>query len=392
MAGTSSDVVVIGGGVIGVSSAWWLEQAGYSVTIVERRHSLGSLTTPNALGTIRTQYGTPSLVALAQESLEFYRDIDARLGVKPSDIEFANPGYVYLSDRADDVDRLAEALTMYQGLGVTSSELLDEADIRRRFPFAGDSVAGIFHRDGSFVNPALVTGAWAGRLSNTTVLLDSGVNAIEPTSSGWRVSTDRGHVDADAVVVAAGPYAAQLLSPFGVDLPVRVTPRYRVFIPDDDPDHKVAPLVINVVNGSYWRPVPGGVWLSTANVDDRTVEPQESVEVPDDFLATAIEEIRPVSPRLAATAEAADPASLTYAGGFQSYPIDDVPIIGAVPGHEGLFANVGHWAGIMLSPASGRLLADVVAGTSGTENPCGFDRFTAGTAKRSSTNKFGGWG
>ncbi len=99
-----------------------------------------------------------------------------------------------------------------------------------------------------------------------------------------------------------------------------------------------------------------------------------------------------MSPRLAATAESADPATLSFAGGFQVYPVDDVPIIGPVPGHEGLFANVGHWAGIMLSPASGRLLADVVAGTSGVENPCGFDRFTDGTAERSSTNKFGGWG
>ncbi len=254
----TSDVVIVGGGVIGVSSAWWLEQAGYLVTIVERRKTLGSLTTPNALGTIRTQYGAPSLVALAQESLEFYRHIQARLGVAPNDIEFSNPGYLYLTDRADDVDRLADALTMYQGLGVTSSEMLNEAEIRRRFRFAGDSVAGIFHGDGSFVNPALVTGAWAGQLSNTTVLLDSAVEAIESTSSGWRVSTERGHVDAAVVVVAGGPYAAQLLSPFGVDLPVRVTPRYRVFVPDDDPEHRSAPLVINVVNGSYWRPVPRG--------------------------------------------------------------------------------------------------------------------------------------
>ena len=302
----ASDAVVVGGGIIGTSTAWSLEQAGLSVTLVERRRTLGSLTTPNALGTIRTQYGTPALVDLAQESLEFYRNIEERLGASHAEIEFSNPGYLYLTDRLPDVDRLADSLQMYQALGVQSSELLDSETLRERYRFTGNSVAAIFHGDGSFVNPALVTNAWARQLTNTTILTATDVTGIEETTNGWTVQTSGESIVCDSVVVAAGPYAAQMLKPFGVDLPVRITPRFRVFIPDDDPEHRRAPLVINVVNGAYWRPVPGGVWLSTANVDDRMVQPEESVTVPDDFLATAIDEIRPVSPRLAATAAAAD--------------------------------------------------------------------------------------
>lgn len=387
------DVVVVGGGVIGASSAWWLEQAGYSVALLEQRALLGTYTTPNALGTLRTQYGTPSLVTLAQESLEFYQHIEDRLGVRHDEIEFSNPGYAYLTSQRADVERLGESLRMYEGLGVTSSVLLDEATIRERYPFAGEAVAGIFHGDGSFVNPTLVTNAWASQLTGTTVLTNTKVSAIEPGTHGWTVRTSNGVVQSEAVVVAAGPLSPQLLSPFGIDMAVRITPRYRVFIPDNDPDHRRAPLVINISTGAYWRPVPGGVWLSTANVDDRSVEPGDSVVVPEGFLADAIDEIRAVSPRLADTAEAADPTTLGFAGGFQVYPVDDVPIIGAVPDQEGLFVNAGHWAGIMLSPASGRLLADVVSGrVSEVDNPCGFERFSSGDAVRASTNKFGGWG
>ncbi|MEM7092750.1 MAG: FAD-dependent oxidoreductase [Actinomycetota bacterium] len=387
-----SDVAVIGGGVIGTSTAWWLEQAGLSVTVVERRPELGTLTTPNALGTIRTQYGDPTLIALAQESLEFYRNLETRLGVNHDDIAFSNPGYLYLTDREDDIGRLRDSLAMYEGLGVKSSRMVDQTELRERFPFTGSAVAGIFHGDGCFVDPASVTGAWAGRLRHTNVLTDTDVHALAPGATGWSVTTSRGEVHAGAVVIAAGPYAAGLLAGLGVGLPVKITPRYRVFIPDDDPHHQAAPLVINVRNGAYWRPVPGGVWLSTANVDDRSVPPQETVEVPPDFLGEVIEEIRPVSPALAATAEAADRSALRFAGGFQVYPADDVPIIGAVPGHDGLFVNGGHWAGVMLSPASGRLCADLVTGDrSEAENPCGFGRFDRAVT-RSSTNKFGGWG
>ncbi len=394
----ATDVVVVGGGVIGTSSAYWLAKAGYEVVLLERRPAPGQLTTPNALGTIRTQFGTPSLVAMAQESAAFYRDIQAHLGVSHAEIGYANQGYVYLTPRPEDAPRIAESLAGYEALGVTSSVLLDQQEIERSYPFAGESVAGIFHGDGAWVNPAKIAAAWAD--ASTGVSFRYGVDVHSITSDGsardgasWTVATSEGPISAANVVVCAGPYSSAMLAPFGLDLPIKITPRYRAFIPDTDVDHAAAPLVINIVNGAYWRPVPGGVWLSHANVDDQEVEPGEKVTIPDGFLAEAIDLIEPVSPRLAATARAIDPADVVYAGGFQMYPADDVPIIGAVPGHDGLFMNCGHWAGVMLSPASGRLLADVVSGNvEGADNPCRVERFADGEASRSSTNKFGGWG
>ncbi|MGI9597002.1 MAG: NAD(P)/FAD-dependent oxidoreductase [Acidimicrobiales bacterium] len=389
-----ADTVVIGGGVIGTSCAYWLDRAGHAVTLIERRPALGTLTTPNALGTIRTQFGTPALVDLAKESLEFYRDLEARLGVSADELGWANQGYLYLTDNPDHVDKLYESLSFYQNLGVPSSEVIEQPTLGTRFPFVGRSVAGIFHGDGAWVDPARIAGAWARATPGASFITDTEVLDYSRLDDGrWKIETSLDDMTADHVVICSGPYGPAALRRFGVDLPIKITPRYKAFIPDDEPDHAAAPLVINIANGAYWRPVTGGVWLSTANVDDRSVEPAEQVEVPPGFLELCIEEIEPVSPRLAASARAMDPDAITITGGFQTYPADDVPIIDEVPEAGNLFVNCGHWAGVMLSPASGRLLADIVDRRIPADaNPCRIARFADGPVERSSTNKFGGWG
>ncbi len=388
----SAETVIIGGGVIGASCAWWLERSGRRVTVLERRSELGTYSTPNALGTIRTQYGSPTLVALAQESLEFYRSIDKHLGADPAELGWGNQGYLYLVSNPDHMARLRDSLAEYEALGVTSSSIVEQPELSERFPFVGDAVGAIFHGDGSWVDPTRITDAWANAAQNTELCLDTEVLGLEAQSGGWRISTNTGACTAEQVVVCGGARAPRLLDSLGVTSPVKITPRYRVFIPYDDPTHQRSPLIINISNGAYWRPVPGGVWLSTADVDEASVEPGEDVVVPEGFLDRCLEQIEPVSPQLVAHARTLPPDACTYAGGYQSYPADDEPIIGAVTGHDGLFVNYGHWAGVMLSPAAGRLLADVVAGrVSDVDNPCSLSRFAA-PRKRSSTNKFGGWG
>jgi sarcosine oxidase subunit beta len=387
-----SETVIIGGGVIGASCAWWLERAGHSVTLLERRNGLGTYSTPNALGTIRTQYGTPALVAMAQESLEFYRSISTHLGVDTDVLGWANQGYLYLITNPEHVPRLFDSLAEYEALGVTSSSVIEQPNLSERFPFVGDAVAAIFHGDGSWIDPAQITSAWADAATKTDVVFDTEVTSLERVGDSWIVETSRGSLSAERVIVCSGAKAPAFLAPFGVSAPVKITPRYRVFIPDDDPAHRAAPLVINIANGAYWRPVPGGVWLSTADVDEGSVEAGEGVTAPPGFLDRCLSQIEPISPALVAHARSLPPDAFEYAGGYQSYPADDVPIIGAVPGHEGLFVNYGHWAGVMLSPASGRLLAEVVAGsTDESDNPCAITRFDR-PVDRSSTNKFGGWG
>lgn len=388
----SAETIIIGGGVIGASSAWWLERSGRQVTMLERRSELGTYSTPNALGTIRTQYGSPTLVALAQESLEFFRSINVHLGADIDKLGWGNQGYLYLVSDPEHLPRLRDSLASYQALGVRSSSIVEQPELSERFPFVGNAVGAIYHGDGSWVDPTKITAAWADAAHMTELCLNTEVLRLTAASGGWRIRTTAGECTAEQVVVCGGARAPRLLDSLGVRSPVKITPRYRVFIPFDDPVHQRAPLIINIANGAYWRPVPGGVWLSTADVDEESVEPGEGVVAPDGFLDRCLEQIEPVSPQLVAHARNLPSDACTYAGGYQSYPADDEPIIGSVPGHDGLFVNYGHWAGVMLSPAAGRLLADVVTGeVSDVDNPCSLRRFE-GERERSSTNKFGGWG
>lgn len=387
-----AETVVIGGGVIGASTAWWLERSGHNVVMLERRAELGTYSTPNALGTIRTQYGSQPLVQLAQESLDFYWSIDSHLSVDLDDLGWANRGYLYLVSNSEHIPRLYDSLGEYELLGVTSSRVIEQPELAATHPFVGDAVAAIFHGDGSWVDPTKITHAWADAAPATSLVANAEVHSLTQSSGDWRVSTNRGDLLAERVVVCGGARAPRLLEPFGVTAPVKVTPRYRAFIPFEDPTHLAAPLVINIANGAYWRPVPGGVWLSTADVDEDSVEPEEGVTTPTGFVERCVEQIEPVSPGLASHARSLDPDEISCAGGYQSYPADDIPIIDEVPGHDGLFVNYGHWAGVMLSPAAGRLAADLVNGhiTNGA-NPCALSRFDHPT-ERQSSNKFGGWG
>lgn len=394
---STAETLIIGGGVIGTACAWWLEQSGHTVTVLERRDSVGSYTTPNSLGTIRTQFGTPALVEMAQESLAFYQDMSRTLNVSLDDLGWDQRGYLYLTDNPEHLPRLTTSVEEYEGLGVTSSSVLGADEMRQRFPFVGDAVGAIFHGDGAWVDPARIAHAWANATTSTNFVTGVTVEGLERAGSQWTVITDQGDVVAEQVIVCGGPLAPQLLEPFGLSMPMKITPRYRAFLPNEDPDLLAAPLVINIANGAYWRPAPAaagaGVWLSTADVDEASTTPGESVTVPDGFLERCLEQIESVSPRLVEIARATPVEAITYAGGFQSYPADDVPFIGGVPGQQNLFANFGHWAGVMLSPASGHLLADVVNGQRATEdNPCRLTRFDELAGERTSTNKFGGWG
>jgi len=384
--------------VTGASSAWRLAAAGLDVLVVERRPELGSLTTPKSFGSIRTQFGSPGLVDLATESLDFYRSAHEHFGPAADELDFCQPGYLYVTTRPDHRDRMLEALDLYASLGVRS-ELVEGAELRERFPFVGpDAAIGIFHADGGWIDPAAVTGCFADAAAELGAGFATGteVHGIEVDDGAVvGVSTSRGRVATTTVVDCAGPFANTLLEPFGVRLPITTIARYRAFLPCNGSGIggvADAPFTINIENGAYWRPVPGGVWLSHADADADPTGPLDEVEVPESFLAAAVARIAPISPFFRDLAAGLEGAPLDQVGGQPCYTPDDTPFIGPVGQVPGLFVNCGHWAGVMLAPAGSRLLADLVTGArADADNPCSLRRLD-GDLVKVGTNKFGGWG
>ncbi|MFK7957564.1 MAG: FAD-dependent oxidoreductase [Lysobacterales bacterium] len=188
----------------------------------------------------------------------------------------------------------------------------------------------------------------------------AGVTKIERTASGIRIETAQGAVDADRVVVAAGVHAGQLLKPLGITLPVRPAKGYSISVPmarwSPRPAHVIADM------GPHIGANPLGDTLRVAGVAEFTgISPGVSAR----RTRYLLDLLRQVFPTLA---ESVDMADINPWGGHRPLSIDGLPIIGATP-VKGVYVNTGHGGlGWTQAAGSSKALADHMVG-----EPEGFD-------------------
>jgi sarcosine oxidase len=196
------DVAVVGGGVMGLATAWALRRAGREPVVLEQfrvGHTHGS--SHGATRIFRLAYAEEEWVRLAQEALDLWRELEQETGEPALDL-------VGLLDLADDPARLAAAL---DACG-TGYELLSPEDARHRFGLVTTCCKVLFQPEAGVV---LADRALRGFAAGVEVREGTRVTSLD----GTRVETERGALEATDVVVAGGAWAKQLLA----DLPVVVT-------------------------------------------------------------------------------------------------------------------------------------------------------------------------
>ena len=99
----TADAVVIGGGIIGVATAFWLSRAGLSTILVEMRDGLSTLTTTASIESFRAQFTEPAMAALAKESIEVWENFAQITGLEGYKIDLHHGGYLFLTTEADKV-------------------------------------------------------------------------------------------------------------------------------------------------------------------------------------------------------------------------------------------------------------------------------------------------
>jgi glycine/D-amino acid oxidase-like deaminating enzyme len=214
------DVVVIGGGIVGTSSAYALARRGARVTLVERDELAAGASGRNQGWFVVSD--DPPLTPMSLSSLAMYREvIDA--SPMPVRLDPDPLGHVMLASSPDGVEALRARVREREAAG-TRAERLDDAAIRDVEPaLAGDLTEVWLLDQGRRIEPGALTVALAlaaGELG-AEVRRHTTVRAL--TSDGARVTgvvTDDGALPADVVVVAAGPWSAPLVRRLGVDLPV----------------------------------------------------------------------------------------------------------------------------------------------------------------------------
>jgi sarcosine oxidase subunit beta len=146
----STDAVVIGGGIVGTATAFWLSKAGLDVVLLEMRDGLSTLTTPASAECFRAQFAEPAMAALAIPSIEMFEHFADIIGIAGYSISIKQQGYLFVTDSPETVGDLKENVEQQHKLGITDSEFLERDEILARFPFLSPAVlaATFRQRDG----------------------------------------------------------------------------------------------------------------------------------------------------------------------------------------------------------------------------------------------------
>ena len=373
----TADVVIIGSGIVGSSVAYHLAQAGCTnVLVLEREAHQGKGSTGKSMGGVRAQFSTPVNIQMSRYSIDFFSKFDEVVG-HPAD--YRAHGYLFCATTEKHLAYLKANQQRQNSLGVTNVEWVSPEEIARMVPQlrVDDILGGTFCPTDGFVDPHSVMMGFMlnARARGARLWLDAQVTGIDlecgdssplskaltsqrtPKEVASRVAgvqTTRGFISTRIVVNAAGPWAAQVARMAGAELPVE--PLRRQLVPTEPFDQlpKRFPMVIDMSTGFHFRREGKGILLAWN-------DPEETPGFKTDFDSSFVEKILThAASRVPVLAEAEVNPRRAWAGLYEMTP-DHHAIIGPSPNVRGLyFVNGFSGHGVMHSPASGRITADLI--------------------------------
>jgi sarcosine oxidase subunit beta len=343
----TAEVVIIGAGPIGVSTAWHLAAAGVKdVLVLDRAGDFGGGSAPLATGGFRTQFSSEiniRISLLSREKLRHFRDeVGADSGYDPK-------GYLFLARTTEALDDLAAANRLQQSLGVTEARLISPAEARELSPIIGDDeiVGGAFCPTDGFIRAMKIVRGYGEEAARRGVrfAFDTAVLSI----GEGEVRTARETISAGTIVNAAGAWSATL----GIDVPV--TPLRRQVAPTVPTDilPEATPMTIWVDDGFHIRERDGRVLLLwpdpaptgfDAAFDERWLEPLLR------FRDARVPKLSPIP----------IDREKCWAGLYEMTP-DKHAVLGRVS-ERVIIASGSSGHGVMHAPALGHLAAELVRG------------------------------
>ena len=359
----NADIVIIGGGIIGTSCAFFLAREGVKVVLIER-NEIASGTSSAGEGNILVSDKLPGPeLTLAQLGRSIWQDLADEL---PDDFEFDPKGGILVAETAEDWNTLVKHTQKLQLAGVTA-RLLSSDELYDLEPSLARDIAGaaLFPEDAQGYPPAacrsLVSSA---QRSGLTVLTHTKVLAIERNHQNAirAIVTLNGTISTPCVINAAGPWSKQIAALADCDLPI-LPRKGHLLVTEPLPPHvyhKVAEIgytttvtqahndlqVAAVVEGTR----SGNVLLGSSRQFvgfDETIEQR--------VVQAILQRAQRFFPALV-------PSPLFHARvGFRPYSPDHLPILGEMPGVPGFYVNTGHeGAGFGLGPACAKLLSQLI--------------------------------
>ena len=351
----TADVIIIGAGVMGASTAFSLARRGVTNVLVLERRQMASGATGKSSGLVRMHYTNPIETQLAFRAFQWFKHWDELVG---GDCGFVQTGVLRLTT-ADLVPKLHANVRMQQDIGV-NTRVVSRDEIHEIQPglWLDDIEAAAYEPESGYADPSSTAYALMTAARDRGVRLRTNTEVVSILTEGGRVTgveTNQGRFAAPMVLITANAWSRPLLQSVGQDLPLSVE-RHEVAVAERPP--AMAGSHMTVLDGAmdlYFRPEGSTLTL----IGTGTGEPAD----PDTYSeTTSPAHIERVGERIAKRFPAMHDAGVrrSLAGIYDMTP-DDLPVLDRVPGTDGLFCAVGFCGhGFKISPAVGAVMAELM--------------------------------
>ncbi|MBN9549296.1 MAG: FAD-binding oxidoreductase [Alphaproteobacteria bacterium] len=350
------DVIVLGGGLMGTASAYFLGRRGARVTLIERNR-IGTGATIASFGNIRRTGRHLAQLPLAHRSLRLWGEAEKMLG---RDVEFRATGHIRL---IFDEGSLADMRTYAEAARLWGLELdeLGPREIRVRFPGLGpEAIAASFSPHDGSGNPRLIAPAFAeaARKLGAEIIEDAQIETIGHAGSGFVVATSKGAFAAECLLNAAGAWGARIAAGFGEEVPLDARgPQMGVTEPLP---HRILPVVgiwtRDKDYGAYLRQVERGNIVFGGAAERVSVDLDPGHATADPIRLPV--QLRAVARLLPAIARV---AVIRTWSGCEGYVRDMLPVMGSSATTPGLFHAIGFCGhGFQLGPGVGDVMAELI--------------------------------
>ena len=376
-------VVVIGGGVVGVSTLYHLAKKGWNDVVLFERKELTSGSTWHAAGLLPLFNMSYSVGQIHKYSVKFYQELQKETGMN---VGFRNVSNIRLASNKDRMDEYRQYAGVASTIGV-DVQILTPDDVKQYWPMCNTDglIGGVRHPDDGYIQPADLSQALArgARDRGAEIYRNTTVTAIERTAAGaWKVTTDKDEITCEHIVSASGNFARKTGKMVGLNIPV-IPVEHQYIVTEAHPGikarHAEGEPEMGVLRDSdgrwYMREEAGGLILGPYEKgapacyvdgpsDDSEYELfQEDLERLEPHIISAME-------RVPAFGEVG--VKKVYNGAI-AYTPDGNPIVGPAWDLPNFWLNEGHSFGITAAGGAGWQLAEWIVEGEPTIDMLGVD-------------------
>ncbi len=352
------DAVVVGSGALGCATAFYLTEAGIRrVGVVDRGPLVSGMTRRNA-GLVHTHHGIATTTRLSLQSLEVYRHWGAVIG---GNCGFVETGTIITVGSDDAASALRSRVEMLRRLGA-DTQLVEAAGLGGLFPqVSPEGVAlAAFEPGSGYVDPVSASQGFARRAQEKGAKFETGTLVKQIKQQRGQVTevvTTIGNIQSPIVIVTAGAGAEPLLAPLGISFNLQSRRGAIGFFEQPPALQEGHPTILDYQTSSFLR--PHSFHLSTVGITDRTARGKAGDSLDEAVSSQETQMLGEFAKRRVPLLEQA-PLKRAHSILYEQMP-DGYPVLGAVPGTEGLFVAAGFGEdAVATAPAVGHAIGELV--------------------------------